>query len=161
MHLRTLPLAAALLLAAACAPAAKPAPDIAAIKKAIEAADAAQVVAIGKGDAAGAAAGYADDALIFNPGQPVVKGKAAQQAMFAQMMAGATFSDLNLKMTDVVVSEAGDLAVEHGTYSWTITPKGGAAMADTGKFLVVWKKQADGGWKIIRDIINTDLAPKP
>jgi ketosteroid isomerase-like protein len=33
-------------------------------------------------------------------------------------------------------------------------------MPDSGKYLTVWQKQADGGWKIIRDINNTDIAPK-
>lgn len=34
---------------------------------------------------------------------------------------------------------------------------GGKATLDKGKFLTVWKKQADGSWKIIRDMYNSDL----
>jgi ketosteroid isomerase-like protein len=28
---------------------------------------------------------------------------------------------------------------------------------DTGKFLEVWKKQADGKWKCVADTYNSDL----
>jgi hypothetical protein len=31
-------------------------------------------------------------------------------------------------------------------------------MADTGKFVTVWRKQVDGSWKIAYDIWNTDIA---
>ena len=33
-------------------------------------------------------------------------------------------------------------------------------MLDSGKYVVAWQKQADGGWKITRDILNTDIPPK-
>jgi ketosteroid isomerase-like protein len=36
-------------------------------------------------------------------------------------------------------------------------PTAGPVMKDTGKYLTVWKHQADGSWKIIRDIDNSDL----
>jgi len=32
---------------------------------------------------------------------------------------------------------------------------------DRGKFVVVWKKQADGAWKIVADIWNSDMPPAP
>jgi len=38
----------------------------------------------------------------------------------------------------------------------TVTPKGGKLTHDKGKYLTVWKKQADGSWKIYRDINNSD-----
>ena len=78
--------------------------------------------------------------------------------LFTGMMQQMSFSDITMRTDDVVVS--GDIAVENGTYKWTITPKGAKAMPDSGKYLTVWQKQADGGWKIIRDINNTDIAPK-
>jgi uncharacterized protein (TIGR02246 family) len=101
---------------------------------------------------------YADDGISMNPGAPATTGKAATLAMFQQMMQGAKLSDISFTTQDVVVS--GDLAVEHGVYKWTVTPTGGPAMPDSGKFLTVWRKQADGSWKIIRDMNNTDIAPK-
>ena len=35
---------------------------------------------------------------------------------------------------------------------------------DTGKYIEIWRKQADGSWRVIRDIFNSDLpvaAPEP
>jgi len=39
----------------------------------------------------------------------------------------------------------------------TMTPEGSDPIDDTGKYLEIWKKQADGGWKVVRDIFNSDL----
>jgi ketosteroid isomerase-like protein len=33
-------------------------------------------------------------------------------------------------------------------------------VADRGKYLAVWKKQADGSWKIEADMWNSDLPAK-
>lgn len=43
----------------------------------------------------------------------------------------------------------------------TMTPKTGKGkpMSDKGKYIVVLQKQADGSWKIVRDISNSDLPP--
>jgi ketosteroid isomerase-like protein len=35
----------------------------------------------------------------------------------------------------------------------------GTEIADTGKYLVVWRRQADGGWLIHADVANSDNAP--
>jgi len=66
-----------------------------------------------------------------------------------------TFKEGAVKTEDVMV--AGDLALETGTYGWTLQPKSGSEIKDKGKYLTAWKRQADGSWKVIRDIGNTDL----
>jgi ketosteroid isomerase-like protein len=40
----------------------------------------------------------------------------------------------------------------------TLTPPGAPGpVNDRGKYMVVWKRQADGSWKIHRDMFNTNL----
>ena len=69
-----------------------------------------------------------------------------------------SFKDSAATTADIMV--AGDLAVEAGTFAWTFQPKSGPEIKDKGKYRTVWKRQADGTWKIVRDINNTDLPAK-
>ena len=70
----------------------------------------------------------------------------------------ASFPAMALKSEDLIVS--GDYAIETGTYRMTVQPKQGKSMEDVGKFVSIWQKQADGSWKMIRDIFNSDLPAK-
>lgn len=141
------------------AAAAMPAPpDPAAVRQAIEAANAKGVEAWrNNNDFAPMLANYEDGALIMQPGMPIVRGRAAWGEVVAGMMKTMDFKDMVFRTDDVTVS--GDYAVEVGGYSWKIGPKGGKLAADSGKYLTVWRKQGDGSWKIIRDINNSDIAP--
>ena len=56
---------------------------------------------------------------------------------------------------DVILS--GDIAVESGSNEMTMTPAGGKPMTDKGKYVTTWKRQTDGSWKIVRDIMNSNL----
>jgi uncharacterized protein (TIGR02246 family) len=152
---------AALLAAAAiaaCAPAAPPPPDTAAVKTAIEAVNAKFTAATEKGDSATVVALYDANAIAFPPGEPAWNGTAAIAKGFGGMLGAFTIKDFTLTANDVVVG--GDYAAENGSYKMTLVPKKGAAMEDHGKYVVVWKKQADGAWKLYRDIWNTDVAAK-
>jgi uncharacterized protein (TIGR02246 family) len=134
------------------------APDTAAVRQAIEAANVRFVDAVNRGDTAMMVANYADDAVVMMSGEPAWRGgKDVLLKGFTAMMAQATVKDMAFHTDNVMVG--GDLAVETGSFAWTVTPKGGKPMPDKGKYVTVWRKQADGSWKIIRDINNTDLPP--
>jgi ketosteroid isomerase-like protein len=141
------------------AAAAMPAPpDPAAVRQAIEAANAKGVEAWrNNNDFAPMLTNYEDGALIMQPGMPIIRGRAAWGEAVAGMMKTLDFKDMVFRTDDVTVS--GDYAVEVGSYSWKLGPKGGKLAADSGKYLTVWRKQGDGSWKIIRDINNSDIAP--
>jgi uncharacterized protein (TIGR02246 family) len=160
MSSRNLVLAALFTSAAvaACAPAAPPPPDTAAVKTAIEAINAKIVADAEKGDSAAVAATYDADATVMPPGEPAWHGSAAIAKGWGGMLGAFAIRDFTLTSGDVVVG--GDYAAETGTYKMTMVPKKGAPMNDNGKYLVVWKKQADGSWKPYRDIWNTDVTPK-
>jgi ketosteroid isomerase-like protein len=49
------------------------------------------------------------------------------------------------------VAQSGDLAFERGSFTNTITDAKGKTTAESGKLVLVWKKLADGSWKIAAD----------
>jgi uncharacterized protein (TIGR02246 family) len=107
-------------------------------------------------DAAKFATYYADDATVMIPNEPVFRGMDNIKAVLTPMMQDPNFA-LSFKAEKIEVS--GILAYTQGTYSQTSTARDGKPFVDTGKFLTVWKKQADGSWKAIEDILNSDLPP--
>ena len=90
------------------------------------------------------------------PNEPVFRGMDNIKAVLTPMMQDPNFA-LSFKAEKIEVS--GILAYTQGTYSQTSTARDGKPFVDTGKFLTVWKKQADGSWKAIEDILNSDLPP--
>jgi ketosteroid isomerase-like protein len=62
-------------------------------------------------------------------------------------------------MTDRV-EQSSDLAYEVGRYSLTVKPLQGETITDRGKYVVVWRRQADGKWKASADIFNTSMPPQ-
>ena len=117
-------------------------------KAEIEAVNAKWVELFNKGDFAGVASLYADDAVVFPPGAPMVKGKAAIEALWrgmAEQMADP-------KVTTLEVKRLGHLAArEIGTLS--ARTKGPQPKEIAGKYVVVWEK-VRGRWKLTADIWN-------
>ena len=136
-------------------PAATAATELAAARTAIDAANAGAIAALNAGDVAKWSTHYADDAMVMMSNTPAWKGRTDLEAGLKGMMSAAAISNFKLVTGDVMLG--GDLAIETGSYEMTLTPKGGKAMVDKGKYVTTWKKQADGGWKIVRDISNSDL----
>jgi uncharacterized protein (TIGR02246 family) len=101
---------------------------------------------------------YADDAMQFDDKGPLVKGKDNIRTGWEQMLAmpgpGLTFAT-----TGVEVARSGDLAYEYGTYDFATKDKKGEITDEKGKYVTVWKKQADGSWKVAADIDNRDAVP--
>lgn len=162
--------ASALMLGACAAPAAKSdsttagasagtlaAPSVAEVRSAIEAANQRASAAMVAGDLAGSLANYADSAVVMMTGMPMMAGRAAIEAGFKGMMDMMTMNAVTFTTRDVMVS--GDMAVETGMYDMTTTMKGAKPVTDKGKYLTLWTRQADGGWKAVRDINNSDGPP--
>jgi ketosteroid isomerase-like protein len=147
------------LAAAACAPAPAPPPpvDVAAVRKFIEGENAKFIEALKKGDSTAASMNYAEDAIFMQPDEPALRGRAAIMKNLGAGIVARTIVYEKPTTEDVIVRD--DIAVETGTFEFTMKPKGAAAAKEfsgRGKYLTIWKKQADGGWKIIRDINNSD-----
>ncbi len=110
-----------------------------------------------------ATAVYSDDAVVFPDGQPIETTKADIRAGW-QSLFSVPDSSLTWKTTAVHVAQAGDMAYEYGAYTFTTADKQGRIKTQTGKYVVIWKKQADNSWKVVIDIDNKDplpVAPRP
>ncbi len=55
------------------------------------------------------------------------------------------------------IAGRGDLAYVRGTYKLKIVLEGHDPIPDTGKYIEIRKKQADGSWLLYRDIFNSDV----
>jgi uncharacterized protein (TIGR02246 family) len=99
---------------------------------------------------------YADDASMFVPNEPIAMGKPAIRVEWTKLTTNPGYA-LTFSPSRVDVAKAGDMAYEFGVYSLMLNGPDGKPMNDRGKYVVVWKKQTDGKWKVVADIINTDL----
>lgn len=154
-----------LLVGASCSEAPKKAPDTrAADEKAIRDGESAWANDWQAKDLNKILDHYADDATLLVTNSPAMKGTDAIRDGLKQMLSDSNLS-LSFIASTVEVSKAGDLAYTQGTYTMTTTdPKTKRPVTEKGKYVTVYKKQADGSWKAIEDIANADapvVSPTP
>ena len=99
---------------------------------------------------------YSDDAVVMPPNIPTLTGKEAIRGLWKSMLESPSFSG-GWQATKVEVARSGDLAYVSGNYEFKETDAAGKPITDKGKYLEVWKKQADGNWKCVADMFNSDL----
>jgi hypothetical protein len=80
----------------------------------------------------------------------LVKGR---QAIFERQKAAMAGADLGVKVTVTTVDVwlDGDVAYETGKYKYEYTEKGKPAIEE-GRYVTMWKRQKDGGWKLAMDM---------
>ena len=115
--------------------------------------------AFNRGDIAAVAAMYSDDALVLPPDSDLVQGRSAIEALWKGTR-DSGMKDLAFTVLDVHSSR--DLAVEVGKADFKIqTANQAESSSQTVKYVVVWKRQKDGAWRLFRDIWNSmPSAPK-
>ena len=109
------------------------------------------------GDADALAACYAEDAVMWFPGGPMAKGRAAIHDAYAGMLTHVTIKDAVLSQ----IGEAGmgDTHATWGTYAITMVDKTtGAETVERGRYTDVQKK-IGGKWQYIVDHPSDDPAP--
>ena len=159
---RSLAPAVLLFTMAACqapAPEAPPPVDVAALKDAIQALEKQWSAAFLAADAAAISNLYTEDAASIQPSGDWHRGRAAIAEMMQPQFDSATFTARE-DLTEEVIPVGPDYVFEVGKYSSTGTAKaGGKDVSATGRYVVLWRKDADGVWRIHRDL-GAD-APKP
>jgi uncharacterized protein (TIGR02246 family) len=156
-----LPPTIAFLLLAGCAQAPVTAGDTHDTDiKAIKDTEAAWVQAFNSKDPDKAVSFYSDDATLLVPNEPVVSGKQAVKQALMPLLTDPNFH-IQFEAVKAEVAKSGELAYTQGAYTMTLTDPGSKKTAtDKGKYLTVFKKQADGSWKAVQDTFSSD-APMP
>lgn len=106
----------------------------------------AQAVAAGGGKAF--AEWFADDAVTLNNGQPATMGRAA-------IAARANWDPKEYQLTwtpqGAQMGPSNDMGFTWGHYEGRSKDKNGQPVVISGRYMTVWKKIADGSWKVAMD----------
>ena len=94
---------------------------------------------------------YAQDAIIATVGRPAAKDEQAVSKAIKDDLADPNFKMI-LSHEKTEVAGSGDLAYRRGSYKITATnPQTKLPEDIVGAYLTVFRKQADGSWKIVED----------
>lgn len=92
---------------------------------------------------------YAADAYFLPPGQGMVRGTDEIRASIGGLLE-AGIGDFGMKTEKI--EAVGDIAYRIGHFTL------GKPAPDRGKFIEVYRRQADGSWKCVGDIFNSNQA---
>jgi ketosteroid isomerase-like protein len=148
---------AALVAGASCAPsetgdagAAPPAFDEAAVKDSLMQADRDFAAATGERGVEGWVSYFAPDGAMVTSGRGEVEGHEAIRDIMAPVLADSA-PRLLWEPVHAEVGHGGDLGYTIGR-SQRVARDSAETLLGTGNYLTVWRRQADGTWKVERDI---------
>ena len=99
-----------------------------------------------------------DNVVLFSD-QPAIVGTAAIREFYKNFY--GTF-DIDMRHEPLETFAVGDLVISRGNASGSITPKaGGAPMQFSNKYLMLFRRQADGSLKLWRVAANSNIPPAP
>jgi ketosteroid isomerase-like protein len=151
-----------LVFAAACpqAPPPEPPDTRAEDEAALREADANWSKVTGEKNVDGFVSFFTDDGMLFPPNQAAVSGKEAIHHWGQAMVETPGFA-VSWQATKAEAARSSDLGYTVGTYEMTVNDAKGKPVTEKGKYLTVWKKQADGSWKVAVDTFNSDMPAAP
>jgi ketosteroid isomerase-like protein len=89
-------------------------------------------------------------------GAPIATGKDAIAKLIAEDFA---HDNIEWHANKVGVSRSSDLGYTSGTTGMSFKDASGKTVVYKGKYLTVWRKQANGEWKVLYDMFNSDTPP--
>jgi ketosteroid isomerase-like protein len=123
---------------------------------AIRAADAAWLKAFIKKDLDASVALLDKHGSMLVPNAPIATGKRAITKLISAGFALKGYK-LTWRADRAGVARSGELGYTSGKYKVSFKDASGKTIFEKGKYLMVWKKQKDGAWKVLFDMNNSDL----
>jgi uncharacterized protein (TIGR02246 family) len=120
--------------------------DLSAEEAAIRANSRAVAEAEAKKDADAVMPYWTEDAVVHFNGESALKGRDAIGRMYRERL--PRLETFRAETNSVEVSPGGGLAWETGTTHVTLPSGAGPPAESSSKFLIVWRKEADGQWRI-------------
>lgn len=116
----------------------------------------AYVAAINSNDLETFLAMLTDDVVFMAPNAPRLVGKDAVREWAAPYLEAY---QIHWEKTTLEFIVLGDWAIEQYAYEEHDTPRGAwPVLRDTGKGINIYRRGADGAWRVARDAWNSDLA---
>ncbi len=103
----------------------------------------------------GFAAFLAEDVVLLNGGAPIIYGRQGAIDMWSGLLTDPGAS-ITWEPTMAVLAESGELGYTVGQYIMILTGENGERSVEKGKYVTIWRKQADGSWKVVLDGGNPD-----
>jgi ketosteroid isomerase-like protein len=101
---------------------------------------------------------FTDDAVLMPFGEPELRGRADVVDEIKRNWGLLTVRELTQSATQI--DGSGDLAYARGAYSVTVEVREPTVIYDRGKFLLIFRRQADNSWRIVTTSYSRDI-PKP
>jgi uncharacterized protein (TIGR02246 family) len=148
--------AAIVLALGACAAQTSSSVDMAAEEQAIRAVSARWLELERSDDAAGIAALFTADGIVFREDRDPIAGQSAVQAHMVRSFQENPTEIVDWSTDHVDIAASGELATERG--SWSVKNSGlSGTVEDHGSYITVYRK-IDGEWKVLADM-SVSTAP--
>lgn len=112
-------------------------------------------VAFNQGDAEGLSKLYTADAILMAPNYGRIRGRRAVGELW-QRFFDAGVTDLELRTLELSVKET--QASEVGLFTLTAPDGRGGRVTGKSKYIILWRHDSDGTWRLHRHIWNNDPA---
>ena len=117
------------------------------------------VVALNAKDATKAASYYAEDAVLYPPGEEPVHGREAIEAYWKGAIESGGVRDATVETIDA--KSSGDLGYEVGAFTLTANGPDGKPVVDRGRFVELLRRGPDGRWYSTLGMWNAPPADVP
>ncbi len=94
---------------------------------------------------------YTEDAIFSGPGTPTIEGRAALLAAAPNVVISS------MEITAESTLGDGHFATTYGRATWVSGRRGSDGAVVERRLLMVWRRDDDGRWRIVRELLNEDV----